>query len=321
MKKQLIISMVISFFVVFFSLFSVSSEVTDENKFSKKNEFFKHEFSEDRKQIFLFGSSHVAQINTTHLIEKITQNHPNYDIYNLAIASDKPKDRAKYIDEFIALKPEVIFYGVTFRDFDNKYEENFLPQPQQVLKELEKNDYLNYDYPNPKLTTFQIFRKIMDQNSGDLIKSKFLTNYNTPFRKIPISDSLIKTEDEIKNSKDSERRIAGIKNLNIDPPSKNEQVFYLKKIINRLQENDIDVVVFTNPVHNYYLNSLRNDQKENFDLILIEISEKYEIPIYDFTEKYQNSSIFTDLHHIAFNNDSILFSSDIANMIIQEIER
>lgn len=321
MKKQLIISIVISFFVVFFSLFSVSSEVTDENEFSKKHKFFEHEFSEDRKQIFLFGSSHVAQINTTHLIEKISQKHPNYDIYNLAIGGDDPKDRAKHIDEFIALKPEVIFYGVSFRDFDNKYEENFLPQPQQVLKELEKNDYLNYDFPNPKKTTFQIFSKIMNENSGDLTESKFLTNRNTPFIKIPISDSVIKTEDEIKNSSDSAKRIAEIKSLSIDPPSKNEQVFYLEKIINRLQENNIDVVVFTNPVHNYYLNSLPNDQKKNFDLILIEISEKYKIPIYDFTEKYQNSSIFTDLHHVAFNKDSILFSSDIANMIIQEIER
>ena len=321
MKKQLIISIVISFFVVFFSLFSVSSEVIDENKFSKKHGFFKQEFSEDRKQIFLFGSSHVAQVNTTHVNEKISQNHTNYDIYNLAIGGDKPKDRAKHIDEFIALKPEVIFYGVSFRDFDNKYEENFLPQPQQVVKELEKNDYLNFDYPNPKLITFQIFRKIMNQNSEDLMKSEFLTNQNTPFSKISIIDSIIKTEDEIKNSKDSERRIAGIKNLNVDPPSKNEQVFYLEKIINRLQENDVDVVVFTTPVHNYYLNSLPNDQKKNFDLILIEISEKYEISIYDFTEKYQNSSIFADLNHVAFNKDSILFSSDIANMIIQEIER
>ncbi|MDH3677336.1 MAG: hypothetical protein OEQ12_03435, partial [Nitrosopumilus sp.] len=236
MKKQLIISIVISFFVVFFSLFSVSSEVIDENKFSKKHGFFKQEFSEDRKQIFLFGSSHVAQVNTTHVNEKISQNHTNYDIYNLAIGGDKPKDRAKHIDEFIALKPEVIFYGVSFRDFDNKYEENFLPQPQQVVKELEKNDYLNFDYPNPKLITFQIFRKIMNQNSEDLMKSEFLTNQNTPFSKISIIDSIIKTEDEIKNSKDSERRIAGIKNLNVDPPSKNEQVFYLEKIINRLQE-------------------------------------------------------------------------------------
>jgi len=218
--KGLIISIVISFFVVFFSLFLVSSEITDENKFSKQNKFFKLEFSEDRKQIFLFGSSHVAQINSTHLIEKISQKHPNYDIYNLAIGSDTPKYRAKHIDELIALKPEMVFYGVTFRDFDYKYEEFFLPQPQQVLRELEKNDYLNYDYPNPKLTTFQIFKKIMNQYSGDLIKSKFLTNQNTPFSKIPISDSVIKTEDEIKNSRDSARRIAGIKNLNIDPLSK-----------------------------------------------------------------------------------------------------
>ena len=42
--------------------------------------------------------------------------------------------------------------------------------------------------------------------------------------------------------------------------------------------------------------------------------------IYDYNNKYDELSIWRDGSHIAFNEKAIVFSDDVAQMIIQEIE-
>ena len=69
-------------FSSFLILYSFSPDVhTDRNN----HPFFNEKLSTDKKNIFLIGSSHVGQLNTTHIIKDVNASSPQYDVYNLAI--------------------------------------------------------------------------------------------------------------------------------------------------------------------------------------------------------------------------------------------
>ncbi len=49
-----------------------------------------------------------------------------------------------------------------------------------------------------------------------------------------------------------------------------------------------------------------------------EISFEYDIEIYDLTKKYVNIDIFINDSHVAKNPKSLIFSEDIAKIIIRK---
>ena len=102
--------------------------------------------------------------------------------------------------------------------------------------------------------------------------------------------------------------------------SQNKQVRYLKKIINELQNENIKVIIFKTPMPKSYLENLPTSTIEKYDEILNEISNEFNIKVYDFSEKYTELPIWMDLTHVAFNANSSIYSEDVATMIISGIE-
>ena len=60
--------------------------------------------------------------------------------------------------------------------------------------------------------------------------------------------------------------------------------------------------------------------KQKLKHILDEISSEFDIPIYNFTNNYASLDIWADPSHVAFNKNSIIYSDDIAKMILKEID-
>ena len=117
-------------FSSFLILYSFSPGVhTDRNN----HPFFNEKLSTDKKNIFLIGSSHVGQLNTTHIIKDVNASSPQYDVYNLAINSNHEligkilsektnKKRVSLINQLLdlALLSQGILKGESLTKFINR---------------------------------------------------------------------------------------------------------------------------------------------------------------------------------------------------------
>ena len=311
-KFKILISVSLAFFLgflVFFTIYYNYFNPVTSNDFDSilENPFFIQNQNIVQKKIFIFGSSQVRSINSDLINEKILTVKPEFVMYNIGYNMDNPNLRIKIIDKIIELNPKIVFYGLSYRDFTNPSEES---QPLLDIKEsidsFEKEQFPYLISINPKFSTLDYIR--------------------TVFRTSPVFDANIITSDYAPFFEISTLQTKINKNIIVDeidhintPYEENEHVFYLKQIINELQKNNVKVVIFTLPLPQIYFDFLTNNDKKNFDLILENISKEYNIPIYDFTSKYSQLHIWTDMHHVAYNENSSIFSTDILEMILMEL--
>ena len=88
----------------------------------------------------------------------------------------------------------------------------------------------------------------------------------------------------------------------------------------KLQDEEITVIVFITPLHRLYLDQISEPSQESFAHILNNVSEQYGIRIYDFEERYADLDIWNSVDHTAYNDRAMIFSDEIAEMILQEIK-
>ena len=313
MNSQISISVLIAFSLTFFSLFVFSNSIfSDPFTISRDNSFFVQTFDPEEKKIFLFGSSHVAIVNTTHIIQLVSNNDNEYTVYNLAYDNDNPQIREETLQQVISLKPEIIFYGISFQDFQSKpKKENQIPSLIQVIGE--KVDL----FPtNPKRNTLHMIRNLLNDTNVFSSPIKDISPENSPFVTFQNERTIIVDDNELKR-----KILTSSFEISISPVSENVQVDHLHRIIMELQKNNIRVIIFKTPLHQYYLDSIKESEKIAFDSIIDNISKEFNIKVYDFSKKYIGESIWHDPSHIAYNDKSIVYSEDIAKMIISEISK
>ena len=210
------------------------------------------------KKIFILGSSLVHAANAEYIENYLLENEQNYEVYNLAIASDKPIKRLKTIDNIIKAQPDVVVYGIGFSDVYDQISaaylksENPLPDPRQFFAEfmwyLEINSEFNFNVlSSTRTVSFGVIDNILQKGIINPRQDKELvqqdTFQNTPFFKYHKYDT------EIMNEKEVEMQIKELPLTVINPPQKNKNVIALKKTIDILQENNIQVMIFTTPYH------------------------------------------------------------------------
>ena len=274
------------------------------------NSFFNKDFDINEKKIFIFGASQTGRINSIHVDDIISKSSANYSVYNLAYDGDLPKTRHKLLPQILSLEPEIIFYGVSYRDFANiesKQSSDF-----SLIKYVDviTNNKYELDSLNPKLATLKAIK--------ELIPGKSLSSEN----RIVLSNSPLMTlstpATKIASKTDLEKSLILIPTqINI---VQNEQVDYLQRNILEIKNNDIPIVIFTIPLSQSYLDKISDSDKQNLKYILDEISAEFNIPIYNFTNNYASLDIWADPSHVAFNKNSIIYSDDVANMILKEID-
>jgi len=305
---RIVIVISIAFFVVFSSLFALQDIFPTPNTSIEKNGFFFQEFDPNIKKIFIFGSSQTAALNTTHIIQKVTQVHDDYVVYNLGYDTDSPEKRLDSLQETINLKPKVVFYGVSFRDLASDHKGKNYFDIQQLKKDFDPNVSVN-----PKIVTLQAIKSLFGDTASTLKTERKIIRPNTPFTELGPRGTIIVNESELK------KQLAKDGIIQVDFSANNEQIVNLKKIVSELKKNNIKVVLFTVPLPRTYLDSVPDSDKEGLHTLLSDISEDFDVEFYDFTDRYEDLPIWSDLSHVAANPKSIIYSDDVAKMILQEI--
>lgn len=288
----------------------------DEANFLTNEEFFATDFSNQRT-VFLLGSSHVGHINVTQVSNLISSN-TSITIYNLAIGSDTPAERIKSIDQIISAKPEIIFYGISYRDFSFPYQNtvsHILPDPQQIISS-RLESYFDDVFPsNPQWLTRNILNKILKTTNEEepTKQSEKFMELNTPFYEY-YKNPTIATDTDLKKLTTSAMTWN-------DANTKDRNIRAIDEIISKLHTHGVKVVLFTTPSHEYYLKSLSDSQKNQFSLLKNDLTKKHGIKIYEFEEKYHGLDIWTDLSHISYYRNVTQYNTDVAKMISMEIEK
>ena len=320
-----------SFLLVIFFMNTYSSSIAD-NKIA----FYHQDFDASEKKLFLVGSSDVAQINEVFIQNFIFDSKSNYKIYNLGYGEDKPVKRLAYINDIISAKPEIVVYGISFRDFTkgtwvfvdpDSQNEHILPEPEIFYKNIERSigSFLNLDYENLK-SPQQISRSIIHESISSL-KVYETTVYGATLTKPfwPSFDNLgtILNDEQLRDlyARQCEENHRGC-SLSYEPinPEKNENFSALKEIIKKLKENDIEVIIYSTPHNKNYLDSMRESDKQIFATFLSIISNEFDIPVYQLHDRYINEQIWYDNSHVALGNNKILHNADIGQIILDELK-
>ena len=313
MNKKISLVMIMIFVSVFSSLFVFDSIFAN----MAKDEFYAQEFDSTEK-IFIYGSSHVIQLNNTLIETEIQNNSLEYTLINMGEGSDRPEFRFSNIENDIELEPKAIFYGIGFRDLSDWTKTEKDEGNGFSIKYLVPTEFASeIETMNPKLTTLEVLRSIV----LDIISEK-------ESKKVPYPDNSVFQEKKIEKIVDSTELMnrflrdspllenqADVKAMN------NIQLEYLKKIIEKLQENDIQMVLFLTPYCTHYLESYSQEDKNNFFLHVDNLKKEFNIEVYDFSSKYQNLPIWKDCDHVAYNPDSMIFTEDVSQMVIKELKK
>ena len=91
----------------------------------------------------------------------------------------------------------------------------------------------------------------------------------------------------------------------------------LIQIIEKLQENNIKVVIFSTPLYKTLYQAAYPCLIDDFEIFLDGFSKNYDVPIYHFHDKYMDLDIWRDRNHIIYGQT--IYSVNIAEIILQEI--
>ena len=316
---------VLTAFAIVILMFIVLYNYTDLPKFEphdKNHPFYTQEFDPVKKKIFILGSSHLTSINATLVDDLISKKHDNYVVYNLAINSDTPLRRFNTLQPIISLEPEIVVYGVNIRDFHAPYDLSILPDTKKMLEDMLYSANPSLSLINPKLFSRTVIISFFSDSWN--VKDFFSNNTklsvaNSPFFLLPENYTKIATEDELKN-KAPEELMYKTKWQVGDLSSDNQQLFFFKEMIKTFKENNVKVVLFATPLSKDFLEILPDPEEKNLDTILQDLSEEFDVKIYDLTYKYTDLAIWADPTHITFAETGTIFSNDIAEIISLEID-
>ena len=314
------ISVFIVFVIVFLSFFTLSSIFPIENAVMKNHPFFESSL-ESKNNIFLFGHSMVAQLNVTKINDVVTYENKNNLVYNMAFNADNPTKRLSYLDKFLNFKPTHVFYGISYDDFSTDFVEQknkeILPDLELPFKQFIEKQNQEIGPLNPKAMTLDAIRTTFSftglfphtsENKISLDNAPF--SYFAEYQRLIHTDSL---------NLERYTSIEEIQNLEILYSNDNSNINDLKKIIKKLQQQNISVIIFLPPLHPTYLFNIQLDENEKFEKIISDIENEFNIPIYDLRDRYVELPIWMDVTHVAYNTDSMIYSEDITDMILSEI--
>ena len=331
MAKKIIGSIftsVIIAFTIFLIIMNIPEKNQDEiigeiNYKEIQENFFLKEFKINEEKIFIIGSSYTQSLNTTEINSKIQKECNQCQVYNLSIQGDTIEKRNQVIDSIISTTPKIILYGISETDFSNNENIEYsnvntiFPDIKNLISnEIEFTKYIEFlEIPkSPKDKTWNVIREINDEDI--IINQRFTPYPNSPFLKILDTSTVSISEMELRSL------ASNIQSLGkINDPENNKNLQILKKMINKIQENNIKIIFFIVPMHDYALSTQSKEFKKSFELIKEELINSSKVDVNPRFSNYSNMPIWHDLVHIAVNNQSLIFSEDIANIILKELDK
>ena len=321
MNKTILISILLALtfsFLIFYTFheFFPPQKVSD----VKDHPFFAENKNSALEKILLLGGSGAVQLDSIMINQLLNKNYENHVFYNLAYNADTPKQRYKSINETIMLKPKLVLYGMTYFDLNGFYWINTIKNPQPLPTiGLNPAALLAYDDPfleiNPKETTLNFIRASFADADFFPEKSNRFQLENAPFSFFDEYQTIIADDDYLEKISPEHVKI----HVNQNESVTKEQVRYFKEIIELLQKNDVQVIIFVLPQQKYFLDLVPEDDQTIFYASLEEIKSEFDIKIYDLSDDYADLNIWMDHNHVAYNKKSMIFSDDIYKIISKEM--
>ena len=321
MNKTILISILLALtfsFLIFYTFheFFPPQKISD----VKDHPFFAENKNSASEKILLLGGSGAVQLDSTMINQLLNKNYENHVFYNLAYNADTPKQRYKSINETIMLKPKLVLYGMTYFDLNGFYWINTIKNPQPLPTiGLNPAALLAYDDPfleiNPKETTLNFIRASFADADFFPEKSNRFQLENAPFSFFDEYQTIIADDDYLEKISPEHVKI----HVNQNESVTKEQVRYFKEIIELLQKNDVQVIIFVLPQQKYFLDLVPEDDQTIFYASLEEIKSEFDIKIYDLSDDYADLNIWMDHNHVAYNKKSMIFSDDIYKIISKEM--
>ena len=104
----------------------------------------------------------------------------------------------------------------------------------------------------------------------------------------------------------------------IIPPQSNERLKSFEETLRRIEENNVKVILFVVPRHQYYLTNTQSNYEMTFEQILNKLQQDG-FKVYKRNQNYSALPMWHDLTHIAVNKNSYPFNQDVAKMIQDEL--
>lgn len=296
-----------------------------------KSIFVKNFFTENKQtddnRVFIIGSSHVQSLNTTYIHDYLLKRNLNFSVYNFGTGSDDPVERSRIIDTMFLAKPKIIVYGISYRDFENpslsnqqtlKTPLNYLPDPISLFKNLfleSKIPLTAFDFlRNPEgITLAAIDYFIPKKKSNE--EQTFYPFPNAPY-KIGKNDTVVLTDYELNHYYERNPYLF----TTIDSVDNNSDMLALEEIISKIKKNNVKFIIFTTPQSGYFLKTLTNSDRKNFELILNKIGSEFNLRIYQFNNNYTKLNIWKDPTHVAINDNVTIYNDNISQLILKELE-
>ena len=263
-------------------------------------------------KIFIVGSSNINAINATSINEQLSNEQKNYLVYNLADQGDNPIRRAGSIDNIISHKPEFVLYGVGLWDFQKPISHlqshsasDFLLQPGDFFKSLFQDNIDLYGYGPGKI--------FISPKDRSLTSVKYiLRGPDQPYH------PFIRFDPTPIHSNEKLVEVFGWpENNGLDVTEENKKIIALNQIIHKLQKNDIKVILFSYP-HSKALYTFEPQDLKDFQRMLDNKSNEFDIPIYSLHEKYVDLEIWRETLHVAIHPDAQIYTDDILKIILKE---
>ena len=118
MNLKIVSGVCIAFVISFGMLYVAINLSENSDRVDYKTEFFSNQVEISKNKILLLGSSHIGHLNMSHIITQIENENLDFTVYNLADNGDSPKFRYNDLEQIINLEPKIVFYGISYRDFD-----------------------------------------------------------------------------------------------------------------------------------------------------------------------------------------------------------
>ena len=314
------IAFVLSFSILLIALNNAEPQLVSLD-FQKR--FYFQDFDPKMKKIFLIGSSESHRLNATYIENYISEQVENYKVYNIAIHSDTSQRRILSLDFIISSDPYMVVYSTGIRDYSipnpiaktNTLPKNSLPSPPEFFDLTSEVDKITpYDFSkiqSPKIHLLRFIRDSLDLRTPEVTEDMLKTN--TPFMKYQKIMYSVLTEKELELSWQQ------VKWFGIKEPNSDKSVTSLNQIISKLKENNIKTVLLTTPMPKYEIELIGNHDIEIYEQTLENTANENLINLHFLHEKYADLLIYQGGNHVTLNKTGLIYSEDIANIILKEI--
>jgi len=276
------------------------------------------------------GDFGMAVATTDYLMKKI-------NVYNLAISADRPIKRINSIEDMISARPDLVIYGLGYRDFSKsasigaenaiaEFKKNQgLPKPEYYFGKFIRDNFNVHQ--NPKLYSMNILSGIISSPEAlpneiknvpqtTSFKKDIPRNY-FEFARFPTWILHIYSNEELEIKKMNWKSVTTMVQSNSESLEANKSAVI--EMIQKLKHANIDVVIMSVPNPASFWKLVDDDDKSIFVSTLKEISSKTNTPVYFLHDKYSKSPIWADYTHITLFEEGLVYANDMIRIIKENV--